>query len=189
MMDNVEMADEHDIDMDYDEGDSEVDIEELHKTCVNNLASRRSKIPAVISIPDLYTMYFKPGQTDLPLVPEDLQLPIYFAFYDEFVANANFVVCKTMARDVRRAMWFYGIDKGHTLFNYSGQIRLNVIIMVFLCTSRFDPKYCQAGTREFVERFLKVRSRHTVSRSFTYTNAGVDGGTHPPARRHSRNFR
>lgn len=47
---------EWEVDIDDDDDD---DIEELHNTCVNNLAIKRSKIPVVISIPDLYTIYFE----------------------------------------------------------------------------------------------------------------------------------
>lgn len=62
-MDDVEMNDSYEQDCDKSEVD---ELEELHNACVDSLEIKCCRIPAVITIPDLYTMYFERDDVTLP---------------------------------------------------------------------------------------------------------------------------
>lgn len=53
-----------------------------------------------------------------------------------------------------RAIWYYGVDKGHAFATFSHHVWWNVLIMTFLWAKNFDPQYCRHGCEDLVKQFV-----------------------------------
>jgi hypothetical protein len=88
-MSDIDMTDsrEHGWD-ESDESQINDELERRHYNCVDDFEIKCCKIAKVIAVPDLYTMYFEAKDLTLPLLPDDVQLPSYFAMYNEGIVRA-----------------------------------------------------------------------------------------------------
>lgn len=126
-----------------------------HSQCLRNLPIKTHRVTrAFISLPTLSTLYANPAFR-IPNVPSDLQLPLFFATYND-IARTHYVVTGDLHIDLIRLMWFYGVDRSHCFCSRSLQIKFNVIVMAFLVLTGFGKEHCVPGCRTFVQQFLQV---------------------------------
>jgi hypothetical protein len=161
-------------DDDVDMDDDDPDEDEAPKVLDDDALEDRHKETEHLCIPrpSLLTIYFNPKSALIAAVPDDLQLIVYFFIYNSIV-NYNFMALKIgQSLDTCRAIWYYGVDKGHAFAMFSHHIRWNIIIMTFLWVTGFDPKYCKPGCGEFVLQFIEawleslVFEHETIANSF-----------------------
>ncbi|KAH6870780.1 hypothetical protein BKA58DRAFT_469763 [Alternaria rosae] len=158
---NVDVNDEVGGDVDMD-GNAEpehpeiVEVKALHRDAEEKLATKTYKVNRSITLlPSLHSIYFHPNEAVVPQAPLDLQLASFFILYND-IAMANFLADKSLPPMVNRAIFFYGLDKGHSFSRFFDQIRFNILLMAFAWASNFNPKYCKEGYEEFVKYFLRA---------------------------------
>ncbi|KAI4712586.1 hypothetical protein J4E89_002854 [Alternaria sp. Ai002NY15] len=133
-----------------------VEVKALHRDAEEKLATKTYKVnKGIVLLPSLYSIYFHPDEAVVPQAPPFLQLTTFFLLYND-IAKANFLADKSLPLIVNQAIFFYGLDKGHSFSRFYDQIRFNILLMAFAWASGFDPKYCKEGCEEFVKVFLRA---------------------------------
>jgi len=133
-----------------------VEVKALHRDAEEKLATKTYKVnKGIVLLPSLYSIYFHPDEAVVPQAPPFLQLTTFFLLYND-IAKVNFLADKSLPLIVNQAIFFYGLDKGHSFSRFYDQIRFNILLMAFAWASGFDPKYCKEGCEEFVKVFLRV---------------------------------
>ncbi|KAF2832340.1 hypothetical protein CC86DRAFT_451884 [Ophiobolus disseminans] len=127
-------------------------------------------VPERIPRPAIITIYFDPDRALVPTIPTDLQLIVYFTIYN-YIAKGKFFELKSSAQplDISRAIWYYGVDKGHAFAMFSHHIRGNVIIMAFLWSSGFDTRYCEPGCGDSNDEKKMKKRIETLSKKLNNT--------------------
>jgi hypothetical protein len=156
-LDDDEDGDDYDQDESMgNDNDFELNLIALHSAAAHNFAIKTNRIHNdIIFLPSLQSIYFDPNNALVPNAPPDLQLGVYFAMYND-IAKAKFRANKSLPMEINRAIWYYGLDNGHSFSSFFDQIRYNIILMAFVLASRFDTRYCKEGCEKFVKGFLHV---------------------------------
>jgi hypothetical protein len=110
---------------------------ELHERAKTNLAIKTAKLsPFVLAkrtIPNILDIYTNRTKTETDGIPAEFPLAYFFKQYHRMfrlgfhitpIAGGNF--------DMLRAMWYYGVDDTHSFTSRHLQVRLNIILMVFV---------------------------------------------------------
>lgn len=152
----VDMRDILENNVDQKPPEDDGSVRASHLNAEHNYAIKAFKIPdSAVPLPKLFDIYFHPERCSVPVVPEDLQLGVYFSRYDT-IARDGFIARKMQHVNTSRTIWFYGLDSAHAFTMYSRHIRWNVIIMSFLWAFDFNERYCKPECGPFVIQFIKV---------------------------------
>jgi hypothetical protein len=156
--DEMDVYDDLDFNMDDDGDDEEdepLDIPALHDETSSMLAIKTKALGVFVPLPIIQVIYFDENCALVPTVPADLQLAFFFATYND-IAGDKFVALKSALQhiDINRAIWYYGIDMGHSFSRYFEQLRYNIIVIAFVWAGGFDEKCCAKGCKSFVEAYI-----------------------------------
>lgn len=131
----------------------------IHDQAEENLKIKLLGIPARIGYGNINMFDLYAGRVPAPSVkiPRDLDLTFVFNHFDEF-KRTNFTAWKGHKHDINRAIFYYQMDKMHSLSHYHDQVRYNLITMVFISMSPATFKiHCHPALVEdpaFVSEFI-----------------------------------
>lgn len=138
--------------MDIDE--DQTDEMKRDENCRKMYAIKTAKIGRWLYVPSIKEIYRNPDGCHITAVPDDIQLPQFFAQYNA-VAKQNFTVQEEEPnQQSNRVIWYYGLDKNHSFSRFFMPVRHNLLLMAFAMASNFDEEYCEPGCKDFVTHFF-----------------------------------